>query len=40
MEAFVASNSDFDLNPLIRTTISTTRVWTDSNKDFVPNCNL
>ena len=40
MEAFVASNSDFDLNPLIRTTTSTTRVWTDSNKDFVVNCDL
>ena len=40
MEAFVASNSDFDLNPLIRTTVSTTRVWTDTNKDFVPNCDL
>ena len=40
MEAFVASNSDFDLNPLIRSTVSTTRVWTDTNKDFVPNCNL
>ncbi len=40
MEAFVASNSDFDLNPLIRTTVSTTRVWTDINKDFVANCNL
>src|SRR3970282_942422 len=40
MQAFVASNSDFDLNPLIRTTTSTTRVWTDTNKDFVANCNL
>jgi hypothetical protein len=40
MEAFVASNSDFDLNPLIRTTTSTTRVWTDSNRDFIVNCNL
>ena len=40
MEAFVASNSDFDLNPLIRSTISTTRVWTDTNKDYVANCNL
>ena len=40
MEAFVASNSDFDLNPLIRSTISTTRVWTDSNKDYIANCNL
>jgi hypothetical protein len=40
MEAFVASNSDFDLNPLIRTTVSTTRTWTDLNNDFVVNCNL
>jgi hypothetical protein len=40
MEAFVASNSDFDLNPLIRSTISTTRVWTDTNKDYIANCNL
>ncbi|HEY3043396.1 MAG TPA: carboxypeptidase regulatory-like domain-containing protein [Vicinamibacterales bacterium] len=40
MEAFVANNSDFDLNPLIRTAVSTTRVWTDSNKDFVANCDL
>jgi hypothetical protein len=40
MEAFVANNSDFDLNPLIRTTTSTTRIWTDLNKDFVVNCNL
>jgi hypothetical protein len=40
MEAFSATNTDLDLNPLIRTTISTTRVWTDTNKDFVPNCNL
>jgi hypothetical protein len=39
MEAFVASNSDFDLNPLIRTTVSTTRTWTD-NGDFVASCNL
>ena len=28
------------MNPLIRTTISTTRVWTDTNRDFVPNCDL
>ena len=40
MEAFTATNSDLDLNPLIRTTISTTRTWTDTNKDFVPNCDL
>jgi hypothetical protein len=39
METFTAPN-DLDLHPLIRTTISTTRSWTDTNKDFVPNCNL
>ena len=32
MEAFSATNTDLDLNPLIRNTISTTRTWTDSNK--------
>ena len=40
MEAFTATNSDIDLNPLIRTTLSTTRQWDDLNKDFVPNCDL
>jgi hypothetical protein len=40
MEAFSATNTDLDLNPLIRNTISTTRTWTDSNKDFVVNCDL
>jgi len=40
MEAFSATNTDLDLNPLIRNTISTTRTWTDTNKDFVVNCNL
>ncbi|HEY3044849.1 MAG TPA: carboxypeptidase regulatory-like domain-containing protein [Vicinamibacterales bacterium] len=40
VEAFTANNSDLDLNPLIRTTVSTTRTWTDSNKDFVVNCDL
>jgi hypothetical protein len=39
MEAFSATNTDLDLNPIIRTTISTTRTWTD-NGDFVINCNL
>ena len=34
------ATADFDLNPLIRSTISTTRSWTDTNKDFVPDCNL
>lgn len=40
MEAITAANSDIDMNPLIRTTTSTTRGWTDSDKDFVPDCNL
>jgi hypothetical protein len=40
MEAITATNSDLDMNPLIRTTTSTTRTWTDTNKDFVPNCDL
>ena len=32
---FSATNTDLDLNPIIRTAISTTRTWTDTNKDFV-----
>src|SRR6185295_17293610 len=40
MQAVTATNSDLDMNPLTRTTVSTTRLWTDLNKDFVPNCNL
>jgi hypothetical protein len=38
--ALTPSNQDFDLNPLIRTTTSTTRSWTDTNRDFVANCDL
>jgi hypothetical protein len=40
MEAITASNSDWDLNPLIRTTIQTTRGWDDTNRDYVVNCDL
>jgi hypothetical protein len=41
MEAVTAQSADdLELNPLIRTAVSTTRSWTDSNKDFVPNCDL
>jgi hypothetical protein len=40
MQAAPATNTDLDLNPIIRTAISTTRTWTDSNKDFVVNCDL
>ena len=29
MQAVTATNSDLDMNPLIRTAISTTRAWTD-----------
>jgi hypothetical protein len=39
MQAIPATNSDLDLNPIIRTAISTTRTWTD-NGDFVVNCDL
>ena len=35
MQANSAANNDLDLNPIIRTAISTTRVWTDTNRDFV-----
>ena len=34
MQAFTATNTDLDLNPLIRSVVSTTRTWTDSNKDL------
>jgi hypothetical protein len=40
MQAFSATNTDLDLNPIIRTTISTTRSWDDANGDFVADCNL
>ena len=39
MQAIPATNSDLDLNPIIRTAISTTRTWND-NGDFVVNCDL
>jgi carboxypeptidase family protein len=45
MQALTASNSDMDLNPLIRVNLSTTRTWSDRsglgiNGDYVPQCNL
>jgi len=40
MQAVTATNSDLDLNPLTRTAVSTTRVWTDLDKDFQVDCNL
>jgi hypothetical protein len=38
--ALTASNSDLDLHPLIRTNLQTTRIWNDTNFNFVPDCVL
>jgi hypothetical protein len=49
LTALTASNSDLDLNPLIRTNLNTTRTWNDTttfpagdprNGNFVPDCDL
>jgi len=45
LQALTASNSDMDLNPLIRTNLFTTRTWNDrgglgTNGDYVPQCDL
>jgi hypothetical protein len=45
VQALTASNSDMDLNPLIRLNLQTTRTWNDRgglgiNGDFVPQCDL
>jgi hypothetical protein len=45
MQALTASNSDMDLNPLIRLNLQTTRTWDDRggkgiNGDYVPQCDL
>jgi hypothetical protein len=40
VQALTASNSDMDMNPLIRTALSTTRTWTDTDRDYVPDCSL
>jgi hypothetical protein len=45
MQALTASNSDMDLNPLIRLNLQTTRTWNDRgglgiNNDYIPQCNL
>src|ERR1700730_3345935 len=40
MEAFSATNTDLDLNPLIRNTISTTRTWLGTDFNFLANCDL
>jgi hypothetical protein len=45
VQALTASNSDMDLNPLIRLNLVTTRTWSDRsglgiNGDYVPQCDL
>ncbi|HJZ77946.1 MAG TPA: carboxypeptidase regulatory-like domain-containing protein [Vicinamibacterales bacterium] len=45
MQALTASNSDMDLNPLIRLNLVTTRSWNDRNNlgingDYIPQCDL
>jgi hypothetical protein len=40
MEAITATNNDLDMNPLIRSVVRTTRGWTDTNRNYVPDCNL
>jgi hypothetical protein len=48
LTALTASNSDLDLNPLIRTSLQTTRTWNDSfysvgdprRGNYVPDCDL
>jgi hypothetical protein len=48
LTALTASNSDLDLNPLIRTTLQTTRTWNDlifpvgdpRRGNYVPDCDL
>jgi hypothetical protein len=40
MVVYSANNNDLDLNPLIRTTVSTTRQWTDRDGDYYWDCDL
>ena len=40
LTALTASNSDLDLNPLIRAALQTTRTWNDANANFIPDCDL
>jgi hypothetical protein len=40
VQAVTATNNDLDLNPIIRTAISTTRTWNDIDRDFVVDCDL
>jgi hypothetical protein len=40
LEAITASNNDLDMNPITRMVVNSTRGWTDTDRDFVPDCNL
>jgi hypothetical protein len=41
VESYVSGNgNDLDLGPLARIAVTTSRSWTDTNKDFVPQCDL
>jgi hypothetical protein len=40
MEAITATNNDLDMNPLVRTVVRTTRGWTDTDRDYAPDCDL
>jgi hypothetical protein len=40
MEAITATNNDLDMNPLVNTVVRTTRGWTDTNSNYVPDCEL
>jgi hypothetical protein len=40
MEAITATNNDLDMNPLVRTVVRTTRGWTDTNRNYVADCDL
>jgi hypothetical protein len=40
VEAITATNTDLDMNPLIRTATNTTRGWNDADRDFIPDCDL
>jgi hypothetical protein len=40
LTALTASNSDTDLQPGRRIATNTTRTWTDTNSDYIPNCDL
>ena len=36
----LGDSADLNLHPLVRITTTTTRSWTDTNKDYKPNCDL